>query len=147
MDIIRNSPILLGIYITLSAAFLMHIVNLCRKNIKPIKYKKVFSSRKYDEKILENGSYVLTELGEQTEFFRRVVAHCIYRNNSGHDIAINKANLVIDKILPREYKRVDLICDYNEQVLHFYVINNGNVTLDDLNIRFGMKGGNVTDSL
>ena len=52
------------------------------QEIGPIRKSKVFSSFKYDEQMLEDGTYVLEENKEYKEFFRGTVAHCIYRNIS-----------------------------------------------------------------
>ena len=58
--------------------------------ICPIRKSKVFSSFKYDEQMLEDGTYVLEENKEYKEFFCGTVAHCIYRNISSHNTAVNR---------------------------------------------------------
>ena len=140
MKIIMSSPIVQGIFIAVAAGAIMFFVKYLVQVICPIRKSKVFSSFKYDEQMLEDGTYVLEENKEYKEFFRGTVAHCIYRNISSHNIAVKKALVVIDKIASRSYKRVDIICHYADDLMHFYIINNGNIDCYDLNVKFFSKG-------
>lgn len=139
MKTIISNSIVQGIFIAITAGAIMFIAKYLVQVICPIRKSKVFSSFKYDEQMLEDGTYVLEENKEYNGFFRGTVAHCIYRNISSHNIAVNKAFVVIDKIFPRSYKRVDVVCHYAEELLHFYIINNGNINCYDMNIKFGAK--------
>ena len=126
MKIIISNSIVQGIFIAVAAGAIMFFAKYLVRVICPIRKSKVFSSFKYDEQMLEDGTYVLEENKEYKEFFCGTVAHCIYRNISSHNIAVNKALVVIDKISSRGYKRVDIICHYANGLMHFYIINNGN---------------------
>lgn len=145
MKTIISNSIVQGVFITVAAGAIMFAAKYLFQFVSPIRKSKVFSSFKYDEQILEDGTYVLEESQEQNEFFRGIVAHCIYRNISSHNIAVNRAFAVIDKISSRSYKRVDIICHYAEKLMHFYIINNGNVDCYDIKIKFFSKNCTEND--
>ena len=139
MKAIIDNPIVQGIFIAVAAPAIIFIVKHLVQVICPIRKIKVFSSFKYDEQMLADGTPVLEEKQEQNNFFCVTVAHCIYRNISSHNIAVNKAFVVIDKIYLRSYKRVDIICHYSKRLMHFFIINNGNIDCYNVNVKFLAK--------
>lgn len=143
MKIIVDNSIIQGIFVTVVGStifgLIMVVINYLLRMICPIRKKKVFSSYKYDKQKIEDGSNVLQMIEGQDEFLQGAIAHCIYRNISSHNIAVDRAYFVIDKISLRSYKRVDIICHYAEELIYLYVINNGNVSCYDLNIQFYAK--------
>lgn len=145
MKTIISNSVVQGIFIAVVASAIIFIAKYLFQLINPIRNSKVFSSFKYDEQILEDGTYVLEESKEYKEFFRGTVAHCIYRNISSYNIAVNKTLVVIDKISSRGYKRVDMICHYANGLMHFYIINNGNIDCYDLNVKIFSKGCTEND--
>ena len=90
MKIIISNSIVQGIFIAVAAGAIMFFAKYLVRVICPIRKSKVFSSFKYDEQMLEDGTYVLEENKEYKEFFCGTVAHCIYRNISSHNIAVNR---------------------------------------------------------
>ena len=90
MKIIISNSIVQGIFIAVAAGAIMFFAKYLVRVICPIRKSKVFSSFKYDVQMLEDGTYVLEENKEYKEFFCGTVAHCIYRNISSHNTAVNR---------------------------------------------------------
>ena len=69
MKIIISNSIVQGIFIAVAAGAIMFFAKYLVRVICPIRKSKVFSSFKYDEQMLEDGTYVLEENKEYKDFF------------------------------------------------------------------------------
>ena len=69
MKTIISNSVVQGIFIAVVASAIIFIAKYLFQLINPIRNSKVFTSFKYDEQILEDGTYVLEESKEYKEFF------------------------------------------------------------------------------